>query len=73
MATPSKVNGIIPSTNVKRAQQAALIDCGDSSNGKSAGTLAVIPILEGDVVAGIEVRCSCGASTMVECVYGEET
>jgi hypothetical protein len=33
----------------------------------------VVPLLDGDRLAGFEVRCGCGASAVVECVYAEES
>lgn len=50
-----------------------MIDCGAHASGQAPRTLAVVPILDGDRVAGFEVRCGCGARAFVECVYDQET
>ena len=50
--------------------QQALIECGDAATGK--GPLAVVPLLDGERIAGFEIRCGCGASAIVECVYPTE-
>jgi hypothetical protein len=58
---------------VRLAPQAAMVECGPAGIGKPAHTLAIVPLLDGDRLAGIEVRCGCGATAVVECVYAEET
>ncbi len=68
-ATPSK--GVIRRDAVRIVRQAAMVDCGTVSHG-GAGPLAVVPLLDGDRVAGFEIRCSCGSSAVVECVYPRE-
>ena len=50
-----------------------MVECGPAGIGKPAHTLAIVPLLDGDRLAGIEVRCGCGATAVVECVYAEET
>ncbi len=62
--------GVLPREAVRVVAQPALIDCGGGEQGK---TLTVVPLMDGDRVAGLEVRCSCGATTMIECVYSPET
>ena len=52
---------------------AALVECSSAGAGRPAHTLAVVPLLDGDRLAGFEVRCGCGSSAVVECVYAEET
>lgn len=64
--------GVIRRSNVRLAGQPALIDCGSDAAGKVTGTLAVVPLLDGDRVAGFEIRCGCGSSAVVECVYEKE-
>gem|GEM_PF-3648766 len=34
--------------------------------------IAVEPILEGDRIARLEIRCGCGQELTVLCLYGEE-
>ncbi len=62
--------GVLPRQAVRVVAQPALVDCGSGEQGK---TLTVVPLMDGDRVAGLEVRCSCGATTMIECVYSQET
>ena len=69
---PSTENNIISRSNVRLVAQAAMLDCGTASDGKAAIPLAVVPLLDGDRVAGFEVRCGCGASAVVECVYEDK-
>lgn len=62
--------GVIRRSDVRIVPQQALIDCGNAAAGK--GPLAVVPLLDGDRIAGFEIRCGCGASAIVECVYPTE-
>ncbi len=54
---------------VRIVGQAAMLDCGPTEDGRAGQPLAIVPLLDGDRVAGFEVRCGCGASAVVECVY----
>mgnify|MGYP001329896249 CR=1 FL=1 len=63
---------VIRRDSVRLGAQPALIDCGSDAAGKVTGTLAVVPLLDGDRIAGFEIRCGCGASAVVECVYEKE-
>lgn len=69
---PSTENNVIRRDNVRLVAQPAMLDCGTAAEGKSATPLAVVPLLEGDRVAGFEIRCGCGASAVVECVYEDK-
>lgn len=64
--------GVIRRDAVRLGTRPAQIDCGSDASGKLTGTLAVVPLLDGDRIAGFEIRCGCGASAMVECVYEKE-
>ncbi|HEX5053674.1 MAG TPA: hypothetical protein VFZ65_17980 [Planctomycetota bacterium] len=66
------VQGVIRRDAVRLATQPALIDCGSTSRGDAVGTIAVVPLLDGDRIAGFEIRCGCGATAVVECVYQQE-
>lgn len=66
---PSTKNNVIRRNNVRLVAAPAMLDCATVQDGKPAQTMAVVPLLDGDRVAGFEVRCGCGASTIVECVY----
>lgn len=57
--------GVLRRDSVRVVQQPAVVDC----SSKHGGSLSVIPLMDGDVVAGFEVRCACGATTLIECVY----
>ena len=61
--------GIIRRDDVRVVTQPAIVDCAGAS--KDGGAISVIPLMDGDRVAGLEIRCSCGSSTLVECVYPE--
>ena len=68
-------NGVIPARSVRRTKQPVLLDCshsGDSPAGSEQRPISVIPILHADIVAGLEVRCGCGAAVLIECLYDEE-
>ncbi|MBZ0152925.1 MAG: hypothetical protein K8J09_15485 [Planctomycetes bacterium] len=66
--------GIIRREAVRMAPQATQIDCGASTGpGKASHPIAVVPLLQGDLVVGFEIRCGCGASAVVECVYQTES
>jgi hypothetical protein len=72
MTDSHKKPGIIPRNAVRIGQQPVLVDCGSTSDGQRTQPLAVVPLLDGDRVAGFEVRCGCGAAAVVECVYAAE-
>jgi len=62
--------GVIRRSDVRIVPQHALVDCGSAAPGQ--GPIAVVPLLDGDRIAGFEIRCGCGASAIVECVYPTE-
>lgn len=63
--------GVIRRDAVRLVRQHALVECG-SAAAPGQGPLAVVPLMDGDRVAGFEIRCGCGASAVVECVYPTE-
>jgi hypothetical protein len=65
--------GVIRRESVLLVRQPAMVDCATGEDGRASGTLAVVPLLDGDRVAGFEIRCGCGASAVVECVYEKES
>jgi hypothetical protein len=69
MVDPQHGRGVIPSRAVRRLDEPVLVQCAAGSGEPSAMT--VIPLLDGARVAGLEVRCRCGSSVIVECVYEE--
>jgi hypothetical protein len=72
MNEPRRNQGVIHRDAVRMAPHAAMIDCGSGPNAAATGTIAVVPLLDGDRIAGFEIRCSCGTSAVVECVYKNE-
>ncbi len=62
-------HNVIRSASVRMASQPAMLECGTITDTSAATPIAVVPLLDGDRIAGFEVRCGCGASTVVECVY----
>ena len=72
MAETSNKPGVIRRDAVRLVAQPALIDCGTVGDGHAAQPMAVVPLLDGDRIAGFEIRCGCGASAIVECVYAKE-
>jgi hypothetical protein len=67
---PQQRNGVIPRDAVRRVSQPVMLDCGASTAGK--GPLVVVPLMDGDRVAGLRVQCACGSSAVIECVYDTE-
>lgn len=67
-----KQRGVIPRDAVRRLTQPVMVDCASTGAGPGQGPIVVVPLLDGDRVAGLEVRCGCGASAVVECVYPQE-
>ena len=70
MSDPNRARQVIPSRSVRRAEQPVLVDCSASSDGHS-GTMTVIPLTENGEIHAFEVRCQCGSSIIVECLYEE--
>ena len=60
--------GVIRRDAVRLIPQPAMVGCADGGQ----GPIAVVPLMDGDRVAGLEVRCACGARAVVECVYTPE-
>ncbi|MHC4515816.1 MAG: hypothetical protein ACYTGW_09185 [Planctomycetota bacterium] len=71
MAEPPARRGVIPGNVVRRANQPVLVACSQGEQGPTKHPISVVPVIDGDTVVGFEVRCSCGASVVVECIYEE--
>ncbi len=56
----------IPAERVVHVQQPALV-AGGSQDGSESVT--VIPIVEGQHIVGLEIRCRCGSHAVVDCIY----
>lgn len=69
---PVAARGVIRRDAVRIVRQPAQIDCGSSAHA-GPSPLVVVPVLDGDQLAGFEIRCGCGTAAMVECVYAQET
>lgn len=65
--------GVIRRDAVRLVREPALVDCGTHADGHATAPITVVPLLDGDRIAGFEVRCGCGSAAVVECVYGKET
>ena len=59
--------GVIRRDAVQLVAQPAMVGCAPADG--APGSISVVPLLDGDRVAGLDVRCSCGARALVECVY----
>ena len=70
---PSSDNpGVIRGAAVRRMSQPALVDCSSKGPGDTTRPISVVPLLDGERIAGFEIRCGCGAAAVVECVYEKE-
>ncbi len=65
MGSTHAQTGVIPAGSVQRGTHPVIIDCG----GGGETPMAIIPLVEGDHLAGLEIRCQCGANIVLECVY----
>ena len=66
---PSTKSNVIRRDRVRVSSQPAILDCGTLTEDGAGRPMAVVPLLDGDRVAGFEIRCGCGASAVIECVY----
>lgn len=73
MTEPLPRAGVIRRDAVRLVAQPALVECGTTAEGHTGRPLTVVPLLDGDHIAGFEVRCGCGSSAVVECVYAKES
>ncbi|MFM1871825.1 MAG: hypothetical protein RL398_1247 [Planctomycetota bacterium] len=67
----SAPRGVIRRDAVRIVRQPAQVGCADA-NHTGKGTIAVVPLLDGDRLAGFEIRCGCGSTAVVECIYPSE-
>ncbi len=58
--------GVIRAQSVKRIDQPVFIADGSATPG---GAMTVLPIVDRGQIEGIEVRCRCGESVLIECLY----
>ncbi len=71
MTPPNAKSAVIRRDAVRLVPQPALIECASAAGDRPAQPIAVVPLVDGDRVAGFQIRCGCGASAVVECVYAE--
>ena len=72
MTDSSRERRVIPARTVRRLDQSVLVDCGSGSADSGNKRLTIVPLVDGDLVAGLEIRCTCGASAVIECLYDAE-
>jgi hypothetical protein len=68
MSEQPEQQSVLRAERVRRVNHAAWVTEGGTDH---AGGMTVVPIVEDGRVAGIEVRCRCGESILIECVYEE--
>ena len=73
MAEPPTHRGVISGKMVRRIDQPVLMDCSQGTAEPTSHPITVVPVIEDDSIVGFEVRCSCGASVIVECIYEENS
>ena len=56
----------IPAKRVVQVAKPALVASGTHESNDS---ITVIPLVDADRVAGLEIRCRCGSRAVVDCVY----
>ena len=57
---------------MRRVEAPVVVECGEAA-GAAAGSMTVVPLMTEGRVEGFEVRCQCGSSVVVECLYEAET
>lgn len=67
MSEQPEQHGVLRAESVRKVTHRAWVTEGHSHG----GGMTVVPIVEDGRVAGIEVRCRCGESILIECVYEE--
>ena len=63
--------GVLRRDNIRVVEQPALVECGHDT-ASSSGSITVVPLMDGNRLSGFDVRCGCGSSAIVECVYTPE-
>lgn len=60
------MNRRIPANRVVKVDRSVVVA---SSPDTEAHPITVIPLVQGDDLEGLEIRCRCGAQAVVDCVY----
>jgi len=63
--------GILRRDSVRVVDQAALVECGHDTE-RPGSSITVVPLIDDSRVVGFEIRCGCGNTAVVECVYTKE-
>jgi len=63
-----RTRGVIRAASVHHVAHPAWLTEGGTGPGSA---MTVVPIVADGRVAGIEVRCRCGESVLIECLYEE--
>lgn len=71
MTEPPDRPGVLRAREVRRVAAPVLVECTTTEHG-STNTMTVIPLMDGERIEAFEVRCHCGSSVIVECVYEQE-
>ncbi|MEZ5967261.1 MAG: hypothetical protein R3F56_25720 [Planctomycetota bacterium] len=67
--SPAAAGSVLRADAIRHVPHAAWLTDGGAT---PAGAMTVVPIVADGRVAGIEVRCRCGESVLIECVYEDE-
>ncbi len=75
MATKTCSRGSrIPAGEVTLGAQPAILTCeGGPAPGAADSSIVVIPVMDGDVIRKLRIRCGCGRTTEIDCSYGAVT
>ena len=71
MAETNSNKRVIRARDVHSVRAPVLVESHQSADGHT-DTIAIVPLADGNEIKGFEVRCQCGASVVIECVYEEE-
>lgn len=70
MSTPKCGVKVLRSNEVREVSQPIMLDPMSGANG-SNNSMAIAPVLQGEKIVGIDVRCNCGSRVLIECIYEE--
>jgi hypothetical protein len=71
MTKTASTRGLLRRDAVRLIAHPALVECSHDA-GRPGGSITVVPLLDAERVVGFEIRCACGSSAVVECVYPNE-
>jgi len=70
MSAPKSGANILRPTEVRRISQPIILDPTSGSEGND-NCMSIIPVMDGEEIAGMDIRCNCGSRMLIECVYDE--